>query len=98
MRACPPKQKLIRLPTLGGGALTTFYNFCTRKYSPRSFRLIQFFMLRLKLKHDKGGSPGLVGDYNHLRVLKVVGLNTGTIYWTDLCSHIFVVKIVKMFG
>ena len=28
---------------------------------------------------------------------KVVGLNPGTIYWMDIFSQIFVVKIVLMF-
>ena len=27
----------------------------------------------------------------------VVGLNSGTVYWMDILSHIFVVKIVMMF-
>ena len=43
-----------------------------------------------------GGSPGLVvmgGD----SCPKVVGLNPGTIYWMNIFSHKFVVKIVKMF-
>ena len=42
---------------------------------------------------DESESPGLVvmgGD----SVLKVVGLNPRTIYWMDIFSHIFVVKIV----
>ena len=40
-----------------------------------------------------GGSPGLVvvgGDH----VPKVVSLNPNTVYWMDIFSHLFVVKII----
>ena len=37
-----------------------------------------------------GGSPGLVV----IHVPKVVSLNPGTIYWIDIFSRLFVVKIV----
>ena len=40
-----------------------------------------------------GGSPGLV-VMGRAHVLKVVGSNPGTVYWMDIFSHIFVVKIV----
>ena len=30
-------------------------------------------------------------------VPKVMGSNPGTVYWMDILSHIFVVKIVMMF-
>ena len=40
-----------------------------------------------------GGSPGLVVMGRDSRP-KVVGLNPGTVYWMDIFSQIFVVKIV----
>ena len=43
-----------------------------------------------------GGSPGLVvmgGDSGP----KVMGSNPDNVYWMDIFSHIFVVKIVIMF-
>ena len=30
-------------------------------------------------------------------VLKVMGLNAGTVYWMDIFTHIFVVKICNVF-
>ena len=35
--------------------------------------------------------------WEETHVPKVVGLNPGAIYWMDIFSHIFVVKIVMMF-
>ena len=40
-----------------------------------------------------GGSPGLVVMGRDSR-LKVMGSNPGTVYWMDIFSHIFCVKIV----
>ena len=35
--------------------------------------------------------------WEETHVLKVMGSNTGTLYWMDIISQIFVVKIVMMF-
>ena len=43
-----------------------------------------------------GGSHGLVVMGIDSQS-KVVGSNPGTIYWMDISSHVFVVKIVMMF-
>ena len=45
------------------------------------------------IPHNNGGSPGLVvmeGDSSP----KVVGSNPSTIYWMNILSHLFVVRIV----
>ena len=47
------------------------------------------------IKHmaREGESPGV----EETHVTKVVGSNPGTVYWMDIFTHIFVVKIVMMF-
>ena len=51
-----------------------------------------------KLKNINTWAGGLVHWlWEETRVSKVVGLNPGTVYWMDIFSHIFVVKIVMMF-
>ena len=42
-----------------------------------------------------GGSPGL-WLWEETHVPKVVGSNPGTVYWMDIFSHIFVVKICNV--
>ena len=32
--------------------------------------------------------------WEETHVPKVVGSNTGTVYWMDICAHLFVVKCV----
>ena len=41
-----------------------------------------------------GREPWSSGYGKRLTIPKVVGLNPGTVYWMDIFSHIFVVKIV----
>ena len=51
-----------------------------------------------QLKYTQTGwSPGLVVK-KESHVLKVVGLNPSTIYWTDIFHINFVLKIVLMCG
>ena len=39
----------------------------------------------------------MVMGWDETRVPKIVGSNPSTIYWMDIFSHLFVVKIVMMF-
>ena len=55
--------------------------------------ITQTFTLHHKIKKCMVGSPGLVVMGIDSRS-KVVGSNPGTIYWMDIFSHKFVVKIV----
>ena len=48
-----------------------------------------------KLEKGRGGSPGLVvmgGDSRS----EVCGFESGTVYWMDIYSHIFVVKMCNV--
>ena len=71
--------------------ISKFLNICRKKTSTAFISTLSW----LSISSRAGTLVKWLWEETH--VLKVVGLNPSTIYWMDIFSHWFVVKIVMMF-